>query len=387
MIMDIVSRRRIIENEVAESLPEGVLCFFPSIAGKKITKLFMENKEAVFSFLQERMKEEAPSRIEVVSFLSVTDELRLSLLSRVLPDRTDAELSSLCQTLEWSRLEEATSRKFGACSLVMRKVEDGVEPSAWGMELTESDFWQDLRRFSDPIFHMDSLDCFMPDPPKTSDSCKSRPSFWSRFSREKSAPRQVDVELYYEDRSCESRVAIREKAERIREEIVSLQREHGIDVLVDVFGQDILQILENIPRPKLSKLQVTDDFRIFLQDYNNREVTFGALERSLYFLFLLHPEGIRLKELDAYENQLMKIYKMVSNREDLRKMQSSIAEMVEPGSPLCQQKLARVRAAFRKWMNVDLEVEYTPNGKRGERYSVRLDRSLLSLPESLLALK
>ena len=158
-------------------------------------------------------------------------------------------------------------------------------------------------------------------------------------------------------------------------------------MLVDDFGQDILQILQNIPRPKLSKLQITDDFRIFLQDYNNREVTFGALEKSLYFLFLLHPEGIRLKELDAYENQLMKIYKMVSNREDLRKMQSSIAEMVEPGSPLCQQKLARVRAAFRKWMNVDLEVEYTPNGKRGERYSVRLDRSLLSLPESLLALK
>lgn len=396
-------------GEVAESLPAGTLCFFPSIAGERVTELFLENQNAIRSLLQKKMGEMAPSCVEVVSFPAVSKEDKISLLSLYFPDRSESDVAALCDSLDWSRLDDAPHRKFGNCSLVLR---DGSSSFAWGCELSDETFWTDLQNFPEtslpslgkacPSYKHDSQDVDeSASSPKQGKLAEVYNSLKSKFRKEsakrssQSFSKECQDFFPLEEPLCEEESAspsqsedtARQKAERIRNEIVSLQREHGIDVLVDVFGQDILQILKRIPRPKLSRLQVTDDYRIFLTDYNNREISVGALEKSLYFLFLLHPEGIRLKDLDAYERPLMEIYKMVSNREDLTKMQGSIADLVEPGSALCQQKLARVRAAFRKWMNVDLEVEYTPNGKRGERYSVRLDRSLLSLPESLLALK
>lgn len=47
-----------------------------------------------------------------------------------------------------------------------------------------------------------------------------------------------------------------------------------------------------MPKPKLSKLVVTKDLRIFLPDYENMEITMEPLVKAVFLLFLKRPEGI-----------------------------------------------------------------------------------------------
>ena len=69
-----------------------------------------------------------------------------------------------------------------------------------------------------------------------------------------------------------------------------------------------LEILQQTTR-KLSRLKITSDYKIFLMDYEMKEVELSPLPKALYFLFLNHPKGISFKELPDYRAELMNIYK------------------------------------------------------------------------------
>ena len=51
---------------------------------------------------------------------------------------------------------------------------------------------------------------------------------------------------------------------------------------------------------KLSRLTITKDFTIILSDYN-KEVKMEPLIKSVYLLYLNHPEGIAFKALPLSE--------------------------------------------------------------------------------------
>ena len=58
------------------------------------------------------------------------------------------------------------------------------------------------------------------------------------------------------------------------------------------------ELLTSKTTQKLSKLLITNDFRIFLPDYNNREIHLTPLPKAVFLLFLNHPDGIMFKHLD-----------------------------------------------------------------------------------------
>jgi len=128
---------------------------------------------------------------------------------------------------------------------------------------------------------------------------------------------------------------------------------------------------------KVSRLFVTNDYRLFLKDYGMREVVMPPLSKCLYLLFLRHPEGIRFKELGDYEDELLSIYNLISLRERPDDIRESIRAMTDPLNNSVNEKCSRIRAAFMEVITEDLAEVYFVTGRRGELKGVKLDRGLV----------
>ena len=77
------------------------------------------------------------------------------------------------------------------------------------------------------------------------------------------------------------------------------------------YGMSEKEILSSLHTDHpLPQLVITRNYRIFLGD-EHREVHLEPLVKSVYLLFLKHPEGIIFKDLPDYRKELALIYNKV----------------------------------------------------------------------------
>jgi hypothetical protein len=129
----------------------------------------------------------------------------------------------------------------------------------------------------------------------------------------------------------------------------------------------------------LSKLVIDNRKRIFLPDFGNIEIKLRPLEKTLFFLYLRHPDGIGLSFLCDYKNELYDIYTSLSSIGDLHEMRNRIDEMVNITSNSAVEKISKIKAAFVKAIGDELAKSYYIQGGNGEVKKVGLDRGLVEL--------
>lgn len=137
-----------------------------------------------------------------------------------------------------------------------------------------------------------------------------------------------------------------------------------------------LEILQQTTQ-KLSRIKITSDYRIYLMDYEMKEVEMSPLPKALYFLFLHHPKGITFKELPDYRAELLTIYQNISLRESPDKARKSIEKLTDPFDNSVHEKCSRIRAAFLTVVADDIAENYYITGDRGEAKTILLDRELV----------
>ncbi len=143
-------------------------------------------------------------------------------------------------------------------------------------------------------------------------------------------------------------IVMKNIAENIKKEIEILKGAGYYELLLHTIGTDTLNELNNVKLvPDLSRLQITDDFRFCLLDYN-KEVRMTPLQKTLYLFYLRHPEGVEFKMLSAYYDELLAIYKVLSNREDSEKQEESIRRLVDVTDNAINEKCSRIKEAFLK---------------------------------------
>ena len=157
--------------------------------------------------------------------------------------------------------------------------------------------------------------------------------------------------------------------EEIKERIEKL-RQIGINEMA-------LKSIFNI-EPKLSRLVITKDFKIFLPDYNNREIIMYPLPKAIFILFLKHPEGILFKQLPKFRNELKQIYSKLSTRAELNEINESIKNVTDPTNNAINEKCSRIREAFIKEFDESLAQYYFITGERAEPKKISLDRTLVT---------
>lgn len=128
---------------------------------------------------------------------------------------------------------------------------------------------------------------------------------------------------------------------------------------------------------RLSSLLITKDYRIFLPEYQNREIIMPALPKAVFILFLKHPEGIRFKDLADYHDELLSIYRALSPIGGTQRQLQSIQAVTNPMSNSINEKCAQIREAFIKNFDDSLAKNYYITGKKGEPKRITLAPSLV----------
>lgn len=109
-----------------------------------------------------------------------------------------------------------------------------------------------------------------------------------------------------------------------------------------VSEEEIRELFE-VQKP-LSRFQVTKDYRIVLQDYGGREVKMEPIHCAVYCLLLMHPEGIRFKELPDYREELAAFYRsMKLSTQARKKVEKSIVDLTDPLKYSISEKCIRIR--------------------------------------------
>ena len=181
------------------------------------------------------------------------------------------------------------------------------------------------------------------------------------------------------------------------EDTFKVEEESGLEELRDEEIEDVIESLERSVKKlrlkgmslsaiyelirkyeTLSRLRITEDLRIFLPDYNNKEIKLSAQHKALYFLFLNHPEGIVLQRLEEYHRELINYYRQTSNKKDLTpRMIDSINNLEVYDSNTLNPILSKIKSAFFSAFDEHLAKYYIITGKAGGLYKIELDNRLI----------
>lgn len=203
-----------------------------------------------------------------------------------------------------------------------------------------------------------------------------------RFSKETSNDRSGTsvneslIDYYNRDHAdelfdVESKTLLREIQERVER-----LRQKGIDSYL------IERMVRNC-EAKLSRLHITKDYRILLTDYSDMEIEMTPLPKAVFFLFLRHPEGIRLKDRHDYRDELIDIYKRLRPSYGTEPSIQSINEITNPLSNSINEKCSRIREAFISKFDEHLAESYFVTGRRGELKSIKLPRELVTVDDEV----
>lgn len=122
------------------------------------------------------------------------------------------------------------------------------------------------------------------------------------------------------------------------------------------------------------------DFNISLPLYPQITITLEPLPKTLYILFLQHPEGIILKEIQDYEKELKDIYSMVSGRKNPTVIERMFRTLVDPtGNPL-HKNLSIIRKSFTSKLNYNIAKNYIPAHGRAKAHNIPIDTALVKFP-------
>lgn len=126
----------------------------------------------------------------------------------------------------------------------------------------------------------------------------------------------------------------------------------------------------------LTPLIISKNYRIFLGD-ERREVQLEPLVKSVYLLFLQHPEGIAFKYLPDYRQELADIYNKVRPWGLTNRALHSIEDVTNPMLNSINEKCAKIKKVFVAMLDSSIAEQYYIKGKRGEAKKIALPRDLV----------
>jgi hypothetical protein len=143
------------------------------------------------------------------------------------------------------------------------------------------------------------------------------------------------------------------------------------------YGMSESEILSHLHGDQsLIPLIISRNYRIFLGD-ESKEVQLEPLVKSLYLLFLHHPEGIIFKDLPDYRQELAAIYNKVRPWGLTDRALRSIEDVTNPMLNSINEKCAKIKKVFVAMLDSSIAVQYYIKGTRGEAKKIALPRDLV----------
>lgn len=198
---------------------------------------------------------------------------------------------------------------------------------------------------------------------------------------------EPDIDLLEAEESREVARIERERKralERIRRDIINY---------VAQYHDDPKTLMEELLRGKIivgqpGRILVNGDMKIVLPDYDELEIEMPAMCRTLYILFMKlrkqGSNGIVLKTIDEYRDEILDIYGMVKPGANERRVKLSVDNLCDPFSDSLNQTISRINRCIRNVItDKELARDYRITGGRGKEYGILLDPQYLELPRAV----
>ena len=132
---------------------------------------------------------------------------------------------------------------------------------------------------------------------------------------------------------------------------------------------------------EVSPILFDENFNISLPLYSQVTIKLEPLPKALYILFLQHPEGIVLKEIQLYEDELKKIYSHVSGRKNPTVINRMFRSLVDPTDNPLHKNLSMIRKCFTSKLNYNIARNYIPAHGRTKAHSIPIESEYVIMPE------
>ena len=147
-------------------------------------------------------------------------------------------------------------------------------------------------------------------------------------------------------------IHIDEAVQELKRLVVSLRAAGRNDLLLQAIGMPLIEELRvEAAKTRLSRLRITKDYRMFLIDYDNREVEMTPVHKAVYLLFLNHPEGIEFKFLGNYHEELLGYYTATTKLIDKEKIADGVNHLTDPFDNAINEKCSRIKKTFLSMMD------------------------------------
>ena len=117
--------------------------------------------------------------------------------------------------------------------------------------------------------------------------------------------------------------------------------------------------------------------KMYLTDLGDLQVNLNPKERSVYLVYLNHPDGISRTDLIDFRAELRQYYAFFSNKWDNNQIDEAVDLLTDALEQNFMQVLSRIRKKFRDTVGGEQSKTYSIESYDG-KYKILLDRELVS---------
>jgi hypothetical protein len=139
------------------------------------------------------------------------------------------------------------------------------------------------------------------------------------------------------------------------------------------------QILNNPSRLELKDIK--SRWRLVLVDFGDVILNFEFTQLTVYLLFLRHPEGLEMRDIENYRNEIDEIYRSVcpSKKSDENIEKTVLKLSSFENITYLNEVISRINKELKNKIPSSIIDLYIIKGERGGVYSVGLDRKLVAI--------
>jgi hypothetical protein len=163
---------------------------------------------------------------------------------------------------------------------------------------------------------------------------------------------------------------------------------------ISQYHEDPKDLMAELLRGKVvvgtpGRLLVNGDLKIVLPELDEMEIQMPAMCRTLYILFMKKRkqggEGIVLKNIDDYRDEIIDIYRMVKPGANENRVEQTVDNLCDPFGDSLNQTISRINRCIRNVItDKKLAKQYIITGNRGETYGIALAPEHMELPRAVM---
>ena len=132
-----------------------------------------------------------------------------------------------------------------------------------------------------------------------------------------------------------------------------------------------------------SRVIITKDYRIFLSDYNNMEITMTQLPKTVFLFFLWYDIRCNIIQLKSHRDEILAIYRKLSVFDEPQTMKNTIDRLVSSNGASFMEQCSAIKKAFITKISDRQAKHYYVHGKQGYSKGIDLDRKFVTWEEPL----